>query len=193
MGSGQTPLIPRPSPPRCPIQGARLDDQHQEGKAGLPLVTISEHDSRVQLRIIDHGPGIPEDQRDHVTLPFQRLGDRSNGTGVGLGLALSRGLIEAMGGTLVPETTPGGGLTMVLMLPATEPADTGAAAAADIAERAILQRLHRRPPTGPDAAVPDRVMRSRVGRATGTGCDQVWFAKASTLLVRPATISTSPA
>jgi two-component system sensor histidine kinase KdpD len=117
-----------------------------------PLVTASEHDARVELRIIDHGPGIPEDQRDHVFLPFQRLGDRSNGTGVGLGLALSRGLIEAMGGTLVPETTPGGGLTMVLMLPATEPADTGAAAAADIAERAILQRLHRRPPTGPDAA-----------------------------------------
>jgi signal transduction histidine kinase len=48
-----------------------------------------------------------------VFLPFQRLGDRDNHTGVGLGLALSRGLTEAMGGTLVP-TTPGGGLTMIL-------------------------------------------------------------------------------
>ena len=47
-------------------------------------------------------------------LPFQRLGDRDNGTGVGLGLALSRGLAEAMGGTLDPDTTPGGGLTMTL-------------------------------------------------------------------------------
>ena len=51
-------------------------------------------------------------------MPFQRLGDTDNTTGVGLGLALSRGLTEAMGGTLEPEDTPGGGLTMALSLPA---------------------------------------------------------------------------
>jgi two-component system sensor histidine kinase KdpD len=51
-------------------------------------------------------------------VPFQRLGDTDNTTGVGLGLALSRGLTEAMGGTLDPEETPGGGLTMMLSLPA---------------------------------------------------------------------------
>jgi two-component system sensor histidine kinase KdpD len=56
-----------------------------------------------------------------VFLPFQRLGDRDNGTGVGLGLALSRGLAEAMGGTLTPDTTPGGGLTMTLRLPQAGP------------------------------------------------------------------------
>jgi two-component system sensor histidine kinase KdpD len=53
-----------------------------------------------------------------VFVPFQRLGDTDNTTGVGLGLALSRGLTEAMGGALEPEETPGGGLTMVLSLPA---------------------------------------------------------------------------
>jgi two-component system sensor histidine kinase KdpD len=53
-----------------------------------------------------------------VFVPFQRLGDTDNTTGVGLGLALSRGLTEAMDGTLEPEETPGGGLTMVLSLPA---------------------------------------------------------------------------
>jgi two-component system, OmpR family, sensor histidine kinase KdpD len=51
-------------------------------------------------------------------VPFQRLGDTDNTTGVGLGLALSRGLTEAMDGTLNPEETPGGGLTMTLTLPA---------------------------------------------------------------------------
>ncbi|MDQ3732616.1 MAG: ATP-binding protein, partial [Actinomycetota bacterium] len=49
---------------------------------------------------------------------FQRLGDSPAGTGVGLGLAVARGFTEALGGTLTAEDTPGGGLTMVLTLPA---------------------------------------------------------------------------
>jgi two-component system sensor histidine kinase KdpD len=118
-----------------------------------PLVTATEHDTQVELRIIDHGPGIPEDQRDQVFLPFQRLGDRDNDTGVGLGLALSRGLVEAMGGSLHPETTPGGGLTMVVTLPSAEPPpDPSAADAAEVADRAIIDRLHRRSPTPEEGA-----------------------------------------
>ena len=72
----------------------------------------------VEVRVIDRGPGIPEADRERVFRPFQRLGDRDNAAGVGLGLALARGLTEAMGGTLLPEATPGGGLTMVVALPA---------------------------------------------------------------------------
>src|SRR6516164_8483191 len=82
-----------------------------------PLLTASALGDRVELRVVDRGPGIPEKDRDRMFVPFQRLGDTDNTTGVGLGLALSRGLTEAMGGTLTAEDTPGGGLTMTVSVP----------------------------------------------------------------------------
>jgi two-component system sensor histidine kinase KdpD len=86
------------------------------GKA--PLIAASALGDRVELRVVDRGPGIADDNKERVFVPFQRLGDTDNTTGVGLGLALSRGLTEAMGGTLTAEDTPGGGLTMTVSLPA---------------------------------------------------------------------------
>jgi two-component system, OmpR family, sensor histidine kinase KdpD len=83
-----------------------------------PLLTASSLGDRIELRVIDRGPGIPEEHADRMFVPFQRLGDTDNTTGIGLGLALSRGLTEAMDGTLTLEETPGGGLTMLLSLPA---------------------------------------------------------------------------
>lgn len=83
-------------------------------------VAASRFADRTQIRVIDHGPGIPVERRDEVFVPFQRLGDIDNTTGLGLGLALSRGFTEGMGGTLDTEDTPGGGLTMVVTLPTAE-------------------------------------------------------------------------
>jgi len=70
---------------------------------------------------MDRGPGIPAGRRDEVFVPFQRLGDTDNSTGLGLGLALSKGFVEGMGGTLETDDTPGGGLTMVISLPVAAP------------------------------------------------------------------------
>ena len=81
-----------------------------------PTIAASAHGERVHIRVVDHGPGLPTDERERVFLPFQRSGDQNGPPGIGLGLALSRGLAEAMGGALDAEDTPGGGLTMDLTL-----------------------------------------------------------------------------
>lgn len=102
-----------------------LANAHRHSPANVPVhVSTSTFDNRLEIRIIDRGPGVSPDKRNDIFLPFQRLGDTDNATGLGLGLALSRGFVEAMHGTLVPEDTPGGGLTMVISLPtagSTEP------------------------------------------------------------------------
>jgi two-component system sensor histidine kinase KdpD len=95
-----------------------------------PTIEVDAVDKHVELRVVDHGPGLPEAERNLMFVPFQRMGDKDNTTGVGLGLALSRGLVEAMGGTVSPETTPGGGLTMCISLRSAESASTLAPAEA---------------------------------------------------------------
>ncbi len=83
-----------------------------------PILAASQFAGRTEIRVVDFGPGIPAAQKDAVFVPFQRRGDTDNLTGLGLGLALSRGFAEGMGGSLCAEDTPGGGLSMVLSLPA---------------------------------------------------------------------------
>ncbi|WP_322410606.1 DUF4118 domain-containing protein [Microbacterium invictum] len=81
------------------------------------LVTTSRLGQSAEIRIVDRGPGVSAERQEDMFAPFQRLGDVDNTTGLGLGLALSRGFTEGMGGALTPENTPGGGLTMVISLP----------------------------------------------------------------------------
>lgn len=71
----------------------------------------------VEIEVVDHGPGVAVADRDRIFEPFQRLGDHDMTTGVGLGLAVARGFIEAVGGSLTASETPGGGLTMTVRLP----------------------------------------------------------------------------
>ncbi|MFD3688172.1 DUF4118 domain-containing protein, partial [Nocardiopsis sp. NPDC058631] len=80
-------------------------------------VATSAFGDTVEIRVIDHGGGVPPGRRDQLFVPFQRLGDTDNTTGLGLGLTLSKGFVEGMGGGLTAEDTPGGGLTMVISLP----------------------------------------------------------------------------
>ena len=70
----------------------------------------------VEIMVVDRGPGVAPQLRVRMFDPFQRLDDTSPG-GLGLGLAVARGLTQALGGQLTAEDTPGGGLTMVLSIP----------------------------------------------------------------------------
>jgi two-component system sensor histidine kinase KdpD len=81
------------------------------------LVQGAATDADVMLRVVDRGPGVPDEQKETMFQAFQRLGDVPNGQGVGLGLAVARGFAQALGGSLSAEDTPGGGLTMVFSLP----------------------------------------------------------------------------
>lgn len=80
-------------------------------------VTAGRIGDTVQLRVIDRGPGVADADKERIFAAFQRAGDAPQGDGLGLGLAVARGLMTVMGGSLVPEDTPGGGLTMVIELP----------------------------------------------------------------------------
>jgi len=72
--------------------------------------------SAVRLEVADHGPGVPDELKERIFEPFERVGDRH--PGVGLGLAVARGFAEAMGGRIGAFDTPGGGLTVRVTLPA---------------------------------------------------------------------------
>jgi two-component system sensor histidine kinase KdpD len=70
----------------------------------------------VCLEVVDHGPGVPDAQKERIFEPFERAGDRH--PGVGLGLTVAKGFAEAMGGRVLAVDTPGGGLTVRVVLPA---------------------------------------------------------------------------
>lgn len=85
---------------------------------GEIMVRAAAHGEQATISVVDHGPGITEGAGETVFEAFQRLGDRDNSVGVGLGLSVARGFVRAMGGTVTASDTVGGGLTMTVELKA---------------------------------------------------------------------------
>jgi two-component system, OmpR family, sensor histidine kinase KdpD len=106
--------------------------RHSPGRQEV-VVSGSVIGRRLQVRVVDRGIGVPDHAKEQIFAPFQRLGDAGGGEGVGLGLAVARGLTEAMDGTLSAEDTPGGGLTIVIELPLTATAPIGHPAGGEVA------------------------------------------------------------
>jgi two-component system, OmpR family, sensor histidine kinase KdpD len=96
-----------------------LENAVQHSPPSSPVMLGAVHEDRVvQLKVVDHGPGIPIEERDRVFEEFVRLssGDRR---GMGLGLAITRTLVEANAGTVWCDESPGGGATFVVAVPTT--------------------------------------------------------------------------
>ena len=95
-----------------------IDNALRYAPNSLVRVNAGQVHDRVLINVIDEGPGIPHGTEDQLFEAFQRLGDNDNSTGVGLGMSVARGFVEAMGGTIAAGDTPGGGLTVVVDLAA---------------------------------------------------------------------------
>jgi two-component system, OmpR family, sensor histidine kinase KdpD len=94
-----------------------VDNAHRHSPAGSRVeVRGRAGDGSVQIAVVDHGVGVSDGDWDKMFVPFQRLHDRSTDISVGLGLAIARGFTDAMGGSVTPSHSPGGGLTMTVTL-----------------------------------------------------------------------------
>jgi two-component system sensor histidine kinase KdpD len=95
-----------------------IDNALRYAPDSLVRVNAGRVGDRVLIAVIDEGPGIPRGTEEQLFEPFQRGGDRDNSSGVGLGLSVAKGFVEAMGGTVIATDTPGGGLTIEIDLAA---------------------------------------------------------------------------
>jgi two-component system, OmpR family, sensor histidine kinase KdpD len=97
-----------------------IDNALRYAPDGIVRVNAGRVGDRVLINVVDEGPGIPRGTEEQLFEPFQRLGDQHNSSGVGLGLSVAKGFVEAMGGTITATDTPSGGLTVVVDLAAPE-------------------------------------------------------------------------
>lgn len=103
-------------------------------------ITVGQEEGMVALTIDDNGPGVPEAIRSRIFDPF--FTTKPQGAGTGIGLAVSKGLVEAHGGSLTLGEAPDGGARFVIRLP-NEPVQTGEARAAQPATEKPQPAPHR--------------------------------------------------
>jgi two-component system sensor histidine kinase KdpD len=95
-----------------------IDNALRYAPNSMVRVNAGQVGARVLINVVDEGPGIAKGAAEQMFEPFQRLGDTDNTTGLGLGLSVAKGFVEAMGGTIAATDTPGGGLTVLVDLEA---------------------------------------------------------------------------
>ena len=91
--------------------------QHGGSGATVTLRARPEGSDAVLLSVVDSGSGVADPDLERIFAPFQRLDDHGGAGGLGLGLAVARGFVDAMGGAISAAHTPGSGLTVQVRLP----------------------------------------------------------------------------
>ncbi len=95
-----------------------IDNALRYAPASMVRVNAGQVGTRVLINVVDEGRGVAKGAADEMFQPFQRLGDFDTTTGLGLGLSVAKGFVEAMDGTITATDTPGGGLTILIDLAA---------------------------------------------------------------------------
>ena len=112
-----------------------IDNALHYAPASVVRVNAGQVGDRVLINVVDEGPGVSKGAAEQMFQPFQRLGDCNTTTGLGLGLSVAKGFVEAMGGTITASDTPGGGLTILIDLAAPPQSSAQVTRADDDAER----------------------------------------------------------
>jgi two-component system, OmpR family, sensor histidine kinase KdpD len=113
-----------------------LENATKYSPPGSPIDVVAQlEEDRIAIEVSDRGPGIDEANADRVFDKFYRVHEGEGG-GVGLGLTICRGIVEAHGGTIRALRRAGGGATFRLTLPAAEAHDPAVASSCEAAESA---------------------------------------------------------
>lgn len=92
-------------------------------RGGVIEIGIAGRDgTRLEITVRDHGPGIPEESREHIFERFYQASKLDPHSGLGLGLYISREIVELHGGTLQADFPGDGGTRFVILLPLDSPA-----------------------------------------------------------------------
>lgn len=112
------PLVPLDPILMDRVVGNLLENALKYSPPASPVaLTVRCRDDSVEFLVTDRGPGVPPDERERIFERFHRVASTGAITGLGLGLALSRALVEAHGGRVWVEEAPNGGAAFIVALP----------------------------------------------------------------------------
>ncbi len=113
--SGEGTIVTDPYQLRQVLLNLVTNALHAVARDGTVEIVVEDGPEHASIAVVDSGPGIAEEHIEHIFEPF--FTTKKEGHGTGLGLAVSRGIVEKLGGRLEVENRPGSGCTFRVVLP----------------------------------------------------------------------------